>query len=84
VYNPFPATGAILFPMTKLQMAYRLSRPLAAEDLEKISRMHSVYGVFAVKLSKSLDELHVEYDASRLTEADLRATLEHHGLPLAA
>jgi hypothetical protein len=69
--------------MTKLKTAYRLSRPLAAEDLNNISRLYAVYGVFAIKLSKSLDELNVEYDASRLTEADLRVTLEQHGLPLA-
>ncbi len=77
-------TNAILMPMTKVQTAYRLSRPLDENDLENISRVHSVYGIFAARVQPSLEELFIEYDASRLSPKDVQATLEQHGLPIVA
>lgn len=68
--------------MTKVQLTYTFSRPLTEDDLVSISRMHSVYGFFAVRLKPSGDALFVEYDASRLSPKEVRASLEQHGLPL--
>jgi hypothetical protein len=59
-----------------------LSRALTDRDLENISRVHSVYGMFAVRVRSSGNELLVEYDASRLTLEEVRGTLEKHGLPV--
>jgi hypothetical protein len=44
--------------------------------------MHSVYGFLALRLVPSGDGLFVEYDASRLTPKEVRASLEEHGIPL--
>ena len=74
--------------MTKVQVTYKLQRPLAEADWTNISRVHSVYGFFAVRpkagATSEGDELFVEYDSSRLSRKDVRRTLEEHGLPLAA
>lgn len=69
--------------MTKVQVTFKLSRPLTDADFENISRMHSVYGILAVRIKPTLDELFVEYDASRLSTDEVRGTLEQHGLPIA-
>ena len=69
--------------MTKVQTRFKLARALTEPDFVSISRMHSVYGFFAVRLKPSENELFVEYDASRLTPKEVRASLEQHGLPLA-
>ena len=68
--------------MTKVQTTFKLSRALADQDLENISRIHCVYGMFQVRVRPSGDELFVEYDASRLSLKEVRGTLEEHGLPL--
>lgn len=68
--------------MTKVDATFKLSRALADHDLESISHIHGVYGILAVRVLHSEDELFVEYDASRLSPADVRGTLEQHGIPL--
>lgn len=68
--------------MTKVQLSFKLFRPLSDEDLKQISRVHAVYGMLATRVLPSGNELFVEYDASRLSPKDVRGTLEQHGLPL--
>ena len=68
--------------MTKVQTTFKLSRTLKDQDLESISQIHSVYGMFTTRVQPSGDELFVEYDASRLSLKEVRGTLEQHGLPL--
>ena len=68
--------------MTKVQTTFKLSRDLDSEDLNKIARVHAVYGMLATRVLASGAELFVEYDASRLTAKDVRGTLEEHGIPL--
>jgi hypothetical protein len=70
--------------MTKVQWTYELSRPLNDGDLESLSRLPSVYGIFFAKLTPARDALLIEYDASRLTQDELQAVLEQHGLPVIA
>lgn len=67
--------------MTKVQLTFQFSRPLTEDDYVSISRMHSVYGFMAVRL-KPGPELFIEYDASRLSPKEVRASLEQNGLPL--
>jgi hypothetical protein len=67
--------------MTKVQLKLKLYRSLDDDDLKQIARVHAVYGMFATRVLPG-DELFVEYDASRLTPAEVRETLEAHGLPL--
>jgi hypothetical protein len=69
--------------MTKMQHTYRLSRALGDADLAAVSRIHSVYGIFQARVRPSLDELFVEYDATRFSANDVKAVLERSGIPLA-
>jgi allophanate hydrolase subunit 1 len=68
--------------MTKVQLEYELHRPLTDADEKAIRDVHSQYGMQRVQLAPSLDKLCVEYDASRLTEQDVEATLARLGLPI--
>ncbi len=68
--------------MTKVQITFKLSRSLVENDLVNIGKMHSVYGFNFVRLKAGAGELFVEYDASRLSQKEVRASLEEHGLPL--
>ena len=68
--------------MTKVQTKFKLSRALDDRDLQAISRVHAVYGMFATQVTPGGDGLFVEYDASRLSIKEVRGTLEEHGLPL--
>jgi len=71
--------------MTKVQTKFKLSRVLGDDDLPQISRVHSVYGILKARVAGAgLDELDVEYDATRLHPADLRRVLEDHGIPINA
>lgn len=72
----------ILSPMTKVQLTYRLSRPLSDLDLKQVARVHAVYGILAARLLPSGNEMFIEYDASRLSPKEVRATLEAHGIPV--
>ncbi len=75
-------SSAILNAMTKVQLTLKLSRQLSETDMINIGRMHSVYGFFIVRPAAGDTELFVEYDASRLSRKEVRASLEEHGLPL--
>jgi hypothetical protein len=68
--------------MTKVQLTFKLARGLNDKDMKQIARVHSVYGMFATRVVSSGQALFVEYDASRLSPKEVRATLEQHGLPL--
>ena len=69
--------------MTKVDVTFKFARDLDDHDLEQISRIHSVYGIFVARVLPSGDELFIEYDASRLSPLEVRGTLEEHELPLA-
>ncbi|HZS54174.1 MAG TPA: hypothetical protein VFA65_07205 [Bryobacteraceae bacterium] len=68
--------------MTKVQCTFKLSRELNDEELKKISRIHAVYGILAVRLMPA-EQLFIEYDASRLTPKEVEGTLDENGIPLA-
>jgi hypothetical protein len=68
--------------MTKVQATFKLFRPLDDEDLRRIAHMHSVFGFFAVRLAPSGQELFVEYDFSRLSEEEVRGSLQEKGIPV--
>ena len=70
--------------MTKVQIRFRLLRPLDDALLGRIADAHSVYGIYRVKVDPSLQELTVEYDATRLRPAEVEAVLTSGGVPVAA
>jgi hypothetical protein len=68
--------------MTKVQVRFRLQKPLDEPLLARISDAHALYGIHRVKVEPSLDQLTVEYDASRLRPAEVEAALAGAGIPV--
>jgi hypothetical protein len=69
--------------MTKVQVRFRLQKPLDDAMLARISDAHAVYGIQKVKVEPSLDSLMVEYDATRLRPAEVESALAGAGIPVA-
>jgi len=70
--------------MTKVQIRFRLPRPLDDTLLAHIAEMRAVYGIQSVKVAPSLDSLMVEYDATRLRPAEVESMLAGAGIPVIA
>jgi hypothetical protein len=68
--------------MTFLNTRYRLARSLTTEELERLSTLSTLYGIRAVDCEG--DELVIEYDASRIHEAEVLAAVRQTGIPAAA
>lgn len=68
--------------MTKVQVRFRLQRPLDETLLARISDAHAIYGIQHVTVAPSLDSLMVEYDATRLRPAEVEAALAVAGIPV--
>ena len=69
--------------MTKVQLRFELLRPLDESLLEQIARVHSVYGIVRVQIPPAMDQLLVEYDASRLNPHEVENVLQKAGIPVA-
>jgi hypothetical protein len=69
--------------MTRVQMHFRLLKPLDDAMMKRLSDESTLYGIQQVKLNPSLDGLMVEYDASRLRPADVETALSGAGIPVA-
>lgn len=67
--------------MTKVQLRYDLTRPLDDALMRRVAEAPRLFGLTRVQLAPSLTELLVEYDASRLTLAQVDAALHGAGLP---
>ncbi len=70
--------------MTKVQLRFRLLRPLDERMMTQIVNAHTIYGIQRMQVGPSPDEVMVEYDASRLKPADVDATLARAGIPVEA
>jgi len=68
--------------MTKVQIHFRLQKPLDAILLQRVAEAHSLYGIHHVKVAPSLDNLMVEYDATRLKPAEVEQALTGAGIPV--
>ncbi len=70
--------------MTKVQIRFRLQKPLDDVLLSRIADAHSIYGILRVSVDPALDGLTVEYDATRLRPAEVEAALAAGGIPVTA
>lgn len=68
--------------MTKVTLHFKLLASLDDKLMAAISRAGGIYGLTRVQLTPSMDSLIVDFDASRLTVAEVEATLGSIGLPL--
>lgn len=68
--------------MTKVQIRFRLQKPLDETMLSRISDAHACYGIQRIQVEPSLDALTVDYDATRLRPAEVESTLAGAGIPV--
>jgi hypothetical protein len=68
--------------MTKVQKHFRLQRPLDEALMQKIADAHAIYGIETIKISPSREDLLVEFDASRLRNANVESALQGLGIPV--
>jgi hypothetical protein len=69
--------------MTKVQIRFRLQKPLDDTMLQRLSDTSALYGIQRIKVDPSLDGLMVEYDATRLRPAEVESALAIAGIPVA-
>jgi allophanate hydrolase subunit 1 len=70
--------------MTKVQTRFRLEKPLDDSSLNHLAAANAIYGIHRLKLSPAMDELFVEYDATRLRPAEVEYALASAGVPIAS
>ena len=68
--------------MTKVQIHFRLQKPLDDALLSRISDIDSIYGIQKIRVDPSLERLMVEYDATRLRPAEVESALTNAGIPV--
>src|SRR4029077_12434961 len=66
--------------MTFLKTRYHLKKELTPKDFERLSRLSTVYGIRG--LSFEGHDLIVEYDASRIHEAEVLVQVRGTGIPV--
>jgi hypothetical protein len=64
--------------MTFLATHYHLTSPLTHKQLEGLGRLFTVYGIRGLTIEGN--ELRVEYDASRIHEAEVLAAVRRAGV----
>lgn len=69
--------------MTKVQIRFKLQKPLDDVLLARLSDAHSFYGIHRIQLSPAMDGLMVEYDATRLKPAEVESALAGAGISVA-
>jgi hypothetical protein len=68
--------------MTKVQIRFRVQKPLDDVMLLRIADAHALYGIQKVQVAPSRDALMVEYDATRLRPAEVESALAGAGIPV--
>ena len=69
--------------MTRVRKTFLLQRPLSVEQTEKLAARSSVYGILRIEVAPGGAELHIDFDATRLCDANVTAVLESAGIPVA-
>jgi len=67
--------------MTSVVTHFTLARPLDETLMNGIAAAHSQFGLQHVRLSPDMKEVIVTWDASRLTPAQVEASLHSAGIP---
>ena len=67
--------------MTFVNTRYKLARELTTKELDRLSQVSTVYGIRGLTIEGA--ELAVEYDASRIHEAEALAAIRAAGISVA-
>jgi hypothetical protein len=68
--------------MTKVQVRFHLRKPLDDSDYQGIATAHAKYGILKITVEPGLQDLMIEYDATRLRPAEVEAALAGAGIPV--
>lgn len=68
--------------MTPLDVCFRYGTPPGERELRALSAVREVYGIRRILFDEPKHTITVEYDASRLTDANVAALLRGAGLDL--
>ncbi len=68
--------------MTKVQIRFRLEKPLDEPMMGRIAEAHAIYGIMRVQVTPSIEEIVVDYDASRLMKEVVGRALKRGGIPV--
>jgi hypothetical protein len=68
--------------MSKVDLHFRLLRPIDETLLDRLAAAHGVYGILRAVPRLDANELEVVYDASRLSAEEVEAELCRLGLPI--
>ena len=69
--------------MTKVQRYFQVRGPIDEALMEQIGCLNAVYGIERVRVEPS-GSLMVEYDATRISTADVESFLDRAGIPVTA
>ena len=67
--------------MTRVQIHFRLEKPLDDVLLQRLSDTSALYGIQRIKLAPAMDHLMVECDATRLRPQEVESALAGAGIP---
>ena len=65
--------------MTKVQVRFHLQKPLDDSDYKSIAEARAIYGFHKIAVAPNLQDLMVEYDATRMRPAEVEAALARMG-----
>ena len=68
--------------MTAVDVAFRYNQPPNPATLRAIQGLREVYGIRRIRFDEGERRVHVEYDASRLSEQTVAGLLRRTGLDL--
>ena len=68
--------------MTAVDVVFRYGLPPTENDLRALAAVREVYGVRRIELDEQARTIRVEYDASRLSAADVASLLRRAGFDL--
>lgn len=70
--------------MTRVDIHFDLAQPLDDALLTRIAEAHKIFGLLRVRVGEESKKINVEYDASRLTPAQVQSALHRAGIPTIA
>ena len=76
------AIAGILSLMTTVDVTYHYAAPPRERSMLALANVREVYGIRRVDLDERAGTIHIEYDATRLTEPIIRQLLRRTGLML--
>lgn len=81
-WNSEPAANAILLSMTQMTMRFELQDRLKPEHFRALGEFANTYGIHKCHYDEKLNQLSVDYDASRLRETVVEHVLRQARIPV--